>query len=96
MIEKAVKHETNTTDATTGKSLRSRVEIRKAELETALAKATTDDRTRGDLELALSQVAGLLTGDLDRIPHVVAAELSAWLEANKHLDEHHRAARRRS
>jgi hypothetical protein len=31
----------------------------------------------------------LLTGDLDQIPRVVAVELSAWLEANKHINEWH-------
>jgi hypothetical protein len=30
-----------------------------------------------------------LTGDLDQIPRVVAAELSTWLEANKHINEWH-------
>jgi mannose-6-phosphate isomerase-like protein (cupin superfamily) len=36
-------------------------------------------------------VQGLLTGDLDNFPRVVAAELNTWLEASKHLDEYHRA-----
>lgn len=81
--------ESNTTDATTGQGLRARVEARKAELQSAIASASTNARTRGELENALGQVEGLLTGDLDRIPRVVAVELSTWLEANKHLDEHH-------
>ena len=46
-----------------------------------------DDQTRKDIEAALNQVSGLMTGDLDKIPQVVAAEMSRWLEANKHLDE---------
>lgn len=78
----------NTTDATVGQTLRIRVETRKAELEAALTSSTLDTRTRRDLELALGEVQGLLTGDLDRIPKVVAIELNNWLEANKHLDEH--------
>jgi hypothetical protein len=87
-------HSTNTTDATTGQSLRSRVETRKAELEAAITNPTLDERTLRDLETALGEVQGLLTGDLDRIPKVVASELNTWLEANKHLDEHHLAAPR--
>ncbi|MBL0215402.1 MAG: hypothetical protein IPQ07_16140 [Myxococcales bacterium] len=82
----------NTTDATVGQSLRTRVEMRKAEIEVAIANSTLDARTRRDLESALGAVDGLLTGDLDRIPKVVAIELNTWLEASKHLDEHHEAA----
>jgi hypothetical protein len=55
---------------------------------------TTDARIRGDLEKALGRLTGLLTGDLDHFPRVVAAEVSTWLEANKHLDEHHPWRRR--
>jgi hypothetical protein len=88
-IEQSLKNETNTTDATAGQSLRARVAARRAELEAAIANPVTDERTRADLQSAAGQVEGLLTGDLDRIPNVVAASLSAWLEANKHLDEHH-------
>jgi hypothetical protein len=92
MIEQSLKNETNTTDATAGQSLRARVAARKAELEAAIADPATDERTRDDLQSAAGQVEGLLTGDLDRIPRMVAVSLSAWLEANKHLDEHHAAA----
>jgi hypothetical protein len=79
----------NTTDATRGSSLRVRVQARRQELEQALSKVGRDDRARVDIEQALSEVTGLLTGDLDRIPRVVAAELSTWLEANKHINEWH-------
>jgi hypothetical protein len=81
--------EPDSTDALRGSSLRVRVEARKQELELALAKLGPDDRARGDIEQALSEVGGLLTGDLDRIPQVVAAELSTWLESNKHVNEWH-------
>ena len=81
----------NSTDATTGHSLKTRVEMRKGELERAIAKPTTDERVRGDLSLALGEINGLLTGDLDNIPKVIGVELNNWLEANKHLDEHHKA-----
>lgn len=79
----------NTTDATRGSSLRSRVEIRMHELELALATPATTDRERAEIEAALDGVRGLLTGDLDRIPKVVAVDISKWLEANKHVNERH-------
>jgi hypothetical protein len=83
----------NSTDATRGSSLRVRVEARKQELELALAKLGPDDRARNDIEHALNEISGLLTGDLDQIPKVVASELSNWLEANKHVDEWQRRKR---
>jgi hypothetical protein len=81
----------NTTDATRGSSLRIRVEARKQELELALAKLGPEDRARGDIENALNEASGLLTGDLDQIPRVVAVELSKWLESSKHVNEWHPA-----
>jgi hypothetical protein len=89
MMEERMTPEPNTTDATVGQTLGARVRARKAELEAAIASPDTDERTRSDLEHALGQVDGLLTGDLEQIPRVVAGELNTWLEANKHLDEHH-------
>jgi len=77
----------NTTDATRGSSLRARVTARKEELERAFATLAPDDRARRDVEGALNEVSGLLTGDLDHIPPVVAMELNNWLEANKHINE---------
>lgn len=79
----------NSTDMTRGQGLRARVEARKQELELALAELGPNDRNRKDIQHALNEVCGLLTGDLDRIPRVVAAELSTWLEANKHVNEWH-------
>jgi hypothetical protein len=81
--------EPNSTEVMRGQSLRARVEARKQELEAALATLGPDDRARPDIENALNEVSGLLTGDLDQIPRVVAAELSTWLEANKHVNEWH-------
>lgn len=89
MNEDSLKNETNTTDATAGQGLRARVAARKAELEAAIATPGTDERTRSYVQGALDQIEGLLTGNLDQIPRVVAVELSAWLEASKHLDERH-------
>lgn len=79
---------TPTSTSTSNPSLRLRVEDRKAEIEADLAQAS-DDRIRQDLQDALSQVEGLLTGNLDKIPMVVAAELSKWLEVSKYLGEQH-------
>lgn len=77
----------NTTDATRGSHLRSRVETRMRELEMALATLDPADRARPEIETALESVRGLLTGDLDQIPHVVGEQLSKWLEVNKHVNE---------
>ncbi len=82
----------NSTDATIGQPLRIRVEARIAELTAALEAATSSATLRSDLEIALSEVEPLLTGDRDHLPAVVAVDLNRWLEANKHLAEfHHRA-----
>jgi hypothetical protein len=85
----------NTTDATRGSNLRVRVETRKLELEEALTKLPPDDRSRIEIEHALNELDGLLTGNLDQIPRVVAAELNTWLESNKHVDERHVAKKQR-
>lgn len=76
----------NSTDATQGQVLRVRVEVRKRELEAAMAKLSPGPE-RLELERAISTITGLLTGDLDDVPSVVAAQLDQWLEANKHLAE---------
>ena len=76
----------NSTDATQGQALRVRVETRKRELEAAMSKLPPGPE-RLDLERALGTIVGLLTGDLDNVPNVVAAQLSQWLEANQHLAE---------
>lgn len=80
---------TNSTDATSGLQLRVRVQAREHELQAALAKLAPDARERTDIQAALNEVTGLLTGNLDQIPRVVAAELNTWLEANKHVAEQH-------
>ncbi len=78
----------NSSDATMGRPIAERVMARKQELETLLAGLDqADTRTRGDIEIALSTVEELLTGDLTHIPPVVASDLSRWLEHNKHLAE---------
>lgn len=77
----------NPTDATRGQSLKLRVLAHKKALEGSLAKLGPGDRSRRPLEAALSQLDGLLTGDLDRIPNTVAAELNRWLEATKYVDD---------
>lgn len=72
-----------------GQGLRALVEARRRELELELldvknAGASGAD-TRADIEAALSALEGLMTGNLDQIPPVVAAELSQWLETSKYL-----------
>jgi hypothetical protein len=79
-------HSINSVDATMGKPLVERVQLRKAELEAALAAIPeTDIRGREPIELALSTVEGLLTGDLKSIPAVVGKDMNLWLERHKHL-----------
>lgn len=82
---------TNTTDASRGHSLITRVEARKRELQIAAASLDPTNHSRQDIEAALAAVAGMLTGDLDHIPQMVSADLSLWLERNKYLGEHHEA-----
>jgi hypothetical protein len=77
----------NSTDATRGSNLRTRVETRMQELELALTTLAPTDPVRADIAAALDGVRGLLTGNLDEIPHVVSVDLSRWLETHKHLNE---------
>jgi hypothetical protein len=84
----APQHHINSVDATIGQPLVARVMARKHELEAALAALPEDDkRARFDLDLALSAVEELLTGDLHHVSQVVAADMNRWLENNKHLAE---------
>ncbi len=79
---------TNSVDATVGQPIVTRVLARKAELEATLAALPADAlRARGDIALALNTVNDLLTGDLAHVPAVVCADMSRWLELNKHLGE---------
>ena len=78
----------NSVDATVGQPIVSRVMARKHELEAELdATPAEEARARSDIELALSSVDPLLTGDLDHLPATVAVALNQWLERNKHLAE---------
>lgn len=78
----------NSVDATVGQPIVSRILTRKHELEAALEALPGDDiRGRGDLELALSTIEELLTGDLHQVPATVVADMNRWLERNKHLAE---------
>jgi hypothetical protein len=73
--------------ATTHPSLLERCEARRQELTEALDQLDDDGapQTRRDIAAAVDAIDGLLTGDLDHIPHVVAAQMSRWLEASRHL-----------
>jgi hypothetical protein len=78
----------NSVDATVGQPIVARVLTRKHELEAALDALPGDDiRGRSDLELALSTIEELLTGDLHQVPPTVVADMNRWLERNKHLAE---------
>jgi hypothetical protein len=61
-----------------GQSLRALVEARQRELKAAPEKSA-------DIDAALTALAALLSGDLDRIPPVVAQDLSRWIETSKYL-----------
>jgi hypothetical protein len=65
--------------------LRTRIETRVAELEALLETIEPGDRTRIDVENALRAVARLTTGDMDRIPTIIAKDLANWLETSKYL-----------
>ncbi|HEU4732484.1 MAG TPA: hypothetical protein VFT22_31530 [Kofleriaceae bacterium] len=85
---RAPAHAQNTTDATRGEPLAVRAQKRRAELDAALQKLPPDElRARGDIELALSTVDGLLTGDVEKLSDATASGLSRWLEHTKHLAE---------
>ena len=78
----------NSVDATTGQPIVARVTARKQELEALLAALPADRlRARNDVVVALATINDLLTGDLEHVPAVVAADMSRWLEHNKHLAE---------
>jgi hypothetical protein len=78
----------NTTDATRGEPLAMRAQKRKLELEKALDKLPPEDmRSRNDINVAVSTIAALLTGNVDQLSDTTAAELSRVLESSKHLAE---------
>jgi hypothetical protein len=67
-------------------SLREQCEARQKELRAAVDRLDDDgSRTRRDIEAALGALDELLTGNLDHIPPVVAAQMSKWLESSKYL-----------
>lgn len=78
----------NSTDATRGQPLRARIEQRKRELETSASKREPGDPIRRDIDQALVRLANIAPS-LDQIPYVTGKTLNDWLEASKHLDEHH-------
>jgi len=83
---------TNTTDATQGEPLAVRARARRKELAAALAKLPADRaRERGDIELALTTVDNLLTGDPKHLSDATGGDLNKWLEGTKHLAEKPRA-----
>ncbi|MDQ3334465.1 MAG: hypothetical protein M4D80_04845 [Myxococcota bacterium] len=78
----------NSVDATAHQPIVARVMARKSELEALLAAIPESDlKERGDIDLALSTITELMTGDLEHVPAVVAVDMNRWLERNKHLGE---------
>ena len=78
----------NTTDATRGEPLAVRAQKRRAELDAALQELPADKlRDRGDIELALATVDGMLSGDVEKLSDATASKLNDWLEHTKHLAE---------
>ncbi len=78
----------NSTDATQHAPLAVRARLRRAELAQALEQLPPDEkRVRGDIELALATVDGLLTGDPEHPTDATAAEMNTWLEHTKHVAE---------
>lgn len=75
----------NTTDASRGQSMKSRVEARRSELEAALEGEDLSPRSRMDVLAALHSLAMLTTAGLDDIPTMTAAQLSDWLEKHKYV-----------
>jgi len=76
----------NSTDSTRGQPLALRALKRKAELEAALDATPVDHKTaRNDLEVVITALGNLLTGDVDHLSEATAAELNRVLEQNKHL-----------
>jgi len=87
-VDASPAHVVNSVDATTGQPIVARVNARKAELEASLAALPdTELDGRRDIDLALATINSLLTGDLENVPPVVAADMNRWLERNKHLAE---------
>ena len=87
----------NSTEQTTnpaikhGQGVLQRVEERKQELAGRLTKIeamAADQREHSGataIEEALAAVAGLLTGDLDKIGEPIATQLNQWLETSHNL-----------
>lgn len=67
-------------------SLKAQCEARKVELEEALRHLNGgSETTRRDIEVAIDALNGLLTGNLDQIPPMVAGQLSKWIASSKYL-----------
>jgi len=69
-----------------GQALLTLVLSRKRELEQELIELNeAPAEVRADIDAALAALKGLLTGNLDQIPPVVAQELSQWIATSKYL-----------
>ena len=77
--------EPSTDIATRNPGLVEQVQVRRTELEAALAAGDLGASTRSDIESALATLGTMLTGDLDELPDTVRRDLARWLESNKYL-----------
>jgi hypothetical protein len=78
----------NSTDAHRGEPLAMRAQQRRGEFAAALAEIPAEEhRTRSDIEVAMSSIDALLTGDVENLSGPTAAALSRLLERTKHLAE---------
>jgi hypothetical protein len=72
-----------------GAQLRAAVEVRRDELEIALARLRNGPAQNSAaveaIESALAGVEALLPEDLDEIPAVLSAQLAHWLEVTRYL-----------
>jgi hypothetical protein len=84
--ERSTSSSTNSVEEMRGQPLAVRVEARVAELEQALAGLAPEETImRREIEQSLAAVASMTTGDISHPPDAVAAQLSDWLERNRHL-----------
>lgn len=78
----------NSTDATRGAPLAVRARARRDELAALREQIPAHNmRERSDIELALTTVDNLLTGDTENLADATARDLNKWLEQTKHLAE---------
>lgn len=77
----------NSTDATRGQPLAVRAQKRIAELEALVVSMPPGGKQRSEIEAAIASAKSLLTGDLEKLPSITAANLNRWLESSKRIGQ---------